>query len=282
MSSRLAPAFGTDGRVALADYEERTVTGFVDLAGAWREVATTGSHNDQPKLSTEDTAIDLKVASSSGTDTAAGTGARKVRVVRLNASMEEQVSDVTLTGTTEVSVTAAADVVGLVGAWVVETGSDRKQAGTISLGTGVWAAGAPANYHGKIPLALHASTPSNAPTGRTHSCVVPIPAGKLGAVLELQVVCEEEALLSLDLWPKSSTSAPRTPPRNLWSGQVQAGVNPPIRFRSPFDLSGTPGQSPPDLPAIPAESWIALSGIQDSAAGSCSVVMTYALLTEIS
>ncbi len=74
------------------------------------------------------------IASSNANDTAAGTGARKIRVVFLNTAMVEKEEIVTLNGTTGVNM-AALDVALLQKMEATEVGSNGGNVGTISIYT---------------------------------------------------------------------------------------------------------------------------------------------------
>jgi len=87
------------------------------------------------------TATRRSLVSTSANDTAAGTGARKVRIVYLDGYLDGPFSeDVILTGTTPVN-TVADDIRFIESLTVTEAGSSGANGGTISLMTGLTGAG---------------------------------------------------------------------------------------------------------------------------------------------
>lgn len=95
-------------------------------------------------------AIQMKVSSSSASDTGSGTGARTVLVAGLDADYNEISEVVTLTGQTEVLTTNT--FIRVFRAYVVTAGSGNTAAGTIYIGTGTVTAGVPATVYAEIPL----------------------------------------------------------------------------------------------------------------------------------
>lgn len=84
------------------------------------------------------------VRSSNANDTAAGTGARQIRLTYLTAAFELKTEDITLNGTSAVA-TVASDIAYVESMVVIAVGSNGGNVGTISLyvnaagGAGVWA-----------------------------------------------------------------------------------------------------------------------------------------------
>lgn len=76
--------------------------------------------------------IQMRVVSSSANDTAAGTGARTVRLVYLDADYVTRTEDITLNGTTPVN-TVATNILRVQDLHVRSTGSGSSSAGTITL-----------------------------------------------------------------------------------------------------------------------------------------------------
>lgn len=98
------------------------------------------------------------VSSSSAADTAAGTGARTVLVMGLDANFTEQQEIVTLNGTTAVA--TVNQYLRLLNLVVLTAGSGTTQAGDIYVGTGVVTAGVPATVYLKAPIGYNASQSS--------------------------------------------------------------------------------------------------------------------------
>ena len=92
----------------------------------------------------------MKVSSTSASDTAAGTGARTIRVDGLNASYNEISEFVTLNGQTPVLTTNT--FIRVFRSFVVTAGSANTAAGTIYVGDGVMTAGVPATIYAEIPI----------------------------------------------------------------------------------------------------------------------------------
>ena len=92
----------------------------------------------------------MKVSSSSANDTAAGTGARTIRVEGLNANYNEISEVVTLNGHTAVLTTNI--FIRVFRSFVVTAGSTNTAAGTIYVGDGVVTAGVPATIYAEIPF----------------------------------------------------------------------------------------------------------------------------------
>lgn len=92
----------------------------------------------------------MKVSSTSASDTAAGTGARTIRVDGLNASYNEISEIVTLNGQTPVVTTNV--FIRVFRSFVITAGSANTAAGTIYVGDGVVTAGVPATAYAVIPL----------------------------------------------------------------------------------------------------------------------------------
>ena len=93
-------------------------------------------------------ALQLKVSSSSASDTAAGTGARTVVVAGLDANYNEISETVTLNGQTAVLTTQS--FLHINDAYVATTGSGLSAAGDIYFGDGVVTAGVPATVYDLI------------------------------------------------------------------------------------------------------------------------------------
>jgi len=79
-------------------------------------------------------ALAMTIVSSNANDTAAGTGARTVRVIGLNANYEEVSQTVSLNGTTTVSIPTS--LIRVYRAFVVTAGSGNTAAGTITIANG--------------------------------------------------------------------------------------------------------------------------------------------------
>lgn len=92
----------------------------------------------------------MKVSSTSANDTAAGTGARTIRVDGLNANYNEISEVVTLNGQTPVVTTNV--FIRVFRSFVITAGSANTAAGTIYVGDGVVTAGVPATVYAVIPL----------------------------------------------------------------------------------------------------------------------------------
>lgn len=91
------------------------------------------------------TASVMKVSSSSANDTSAGTGARTILVVGLDANYNSQSETVTLSGQTAVN--TANSYLRITYTELLSTGSGNAQAGTIYIGTGTVTAGVPATIY---------------------------------------------------------------------------------------------------------------------------------------
>jgi hypothetical protein len=90
-------------------------------------------------------AAKVDVTSSSAADTSAGTGARTIRLIGLDASYKLLVEDLTMNGQT--AVTSAGSFLRLFGAEVLTAGTGLINAGDIHIvktGTSTWTAGVPA------------------------------------------------------------------------------------------------------------------------------------------
>ena len=92
----------------------------------------------------------MKVSSTSADDTAAGTGARTIRVDGLNANYNEISEIVTLNGQTPVVTNNV--FIRVFRSFVITAGSADTAAGTIYIGDGVVTAGVPATIYAVIPL----------------------------------------------------------------------------------------------------------------------------------
>ena len=90
----------------------------------------------------------LKVSSSDGADTGAGTGARTVRLYGLNATYDEVTEDITLTGQTEV--VSSTSYIRIHRMEVLTAGSGGANAGVVYAGTGTVTAGVPATVYSSI------------------------------------------------------------------------------------------------------------------------------------
>lgn len=101
-------------------------------------------------------AIQMKVSSSSASDTALGTGARTVFVYGLDANYREISETVTLDGQTAVLTTNS--YLRVSRAYVVTAGSGGTAAGDIYVGTGVVTAGVPATVYAVITLGENQTT----------------------------------------------------------------------------------------------------------------------------
>jgi len=104
------------------------VTGYVGTSSAAAYAIRATAYTPQG------TDAQRSIASSSANDTAAGTGARKVRITYLNTAMQEKTEDITLNGTTGVNTTSL-DMALLQKMEVIEVGSGGGNAGTISIYT---------------------------------------------------------------------------------------------------------------------------------------------------
>ena len=91
------------------------------------------------------TASVMKVSSSSANDTSAGTGARTILVVGLDANYNSQSETVTLSGQTAVNTVNS--YLRITYTELLSTGSGNAQAGTIYIGTGTVTAGVPATVY---------------------------------------------------------------------------------------------------------------------------------------
>lgn len=87
----------------------------------------------------------MKVSSSSADDAAAGTGARTLLVIGLDANYVTQSETVTLNGQTAVNTTKS--YLRITYTEILSTGSGNAQAGTIYIGTGVVTSGVPATVY---------------------------------------------------------------------------------------------------------------------------------------
>jgi hypothetical protein len=92
----------------------------------------------------------VKISSTSASDTDAGTGARTVTIVGLDASHNEITETVTLNGTTAVTTTNS--FLHFNSGYVATAGSSNSAAGDIYIGTGTVTAGIPAVVLGVIKL----------------------------------------------------------------------------------------------------------------------------------
>lgn len=112
--------------------------------------------------------VGMSVASSSALDTAAGTGARTVRVEGIKATGAKFSEDVTLNGTTEVALTNT-DAIAINRAYVLTAGSGGVNAGDIYVGDGTFTAGVPAEIFNKILAGYGQSLHGlySSPTGRS-------------------------------------------------------------------------------------------------------------------
>ena len=90
-------------------------------------------------------AIVMKVSSSSANDTSAGTGARTILVVGLDANYASQSEIVTLNGQTAVNTVNS--YLRISYTEILSTGSGNAQAGTIYIGTGTVTTGVPATIY---------------------------------------------------------------------------------------------------------------------------------------
>jgi hypothetical protein len=98
----------------------------------------------------------MKVSSSSANDTAAGTGARTVRVVGLNASYNVVSEIVTLSGQTAVDTVNT--YLRINDFYVLTAGSGNTAAGTLYVGTGSVTSGVPATVYSQIQTAYNAQS----------------------------------------------------------------------------------------------------------------------------
>ena len=97
----------------------------------------------------------LKVSSSSADDNSAGTGARTIVLMGLDANYNEISETITLNGQTAVNTVKSFLRVNYL--YVTTVGSGGTAAGTIYVGTGVVTAGVPATIYGQIAVGDNAS-----------------------------------------------------------------------------------------------------------------------------
>lgn len=95
-----------------------------------------------------DTAVTMTISSDSANDTAVGSGARRVRVMGLDEYYNEVAIDVTLNGTTGVTLPTKMLIVYRM--YILSVGSGGTNAGSIWVGTGDITAGVPAVKHAGI------------------------------------------------------------------------------------------------------------------------------------
>lgn len=105
-------------------------------------------------LSFPDNAIQMKVSSSSTSDTSAGTGARTIVLEGLDADHNEISETVTLNGQTAVTTTKS--YLHINNAYVASAGSGLSAAGSIYIGTGTVTAGVPATIYDIIAFDYNA------------------------------------------------------------------------------------------------------------------------------
>lgn len=94
------------------------------------------------------TATALTISSASTDDTAAGTGARTIRVFYLDANYNEQTADITMNGQSAAATTITA--LRVYRAYVLTAGSGGVNAGNIWIGSGTITTGVPANKYAAI------------------------------------------------------------------------------------------------------------------------------------
>lgn len=99
------------------------------------------------------------VSSSSANDTAAGTGARTVRVSGVNASFVRVTEDVTMNGTTAVALVKSYMTIDSM--IVLTAGSGLTNAGNIYAGTGLLTAGKPTVVHARMSIGTTSTYPGN-------------------------------------------------------------------------------------------------------------------------
>lgn len=107
----------------------------------------------------------LKVSSDSANDTSAGTGARTVTVVGLDANYAEVIETVTLNGLTSVNTTTS--FLRMYRAYLATVGSGGTNAGAIYVGTGTVTSGVPATIYTEIEIGV----------GQTLQAFYTVPAG---------------------------------------------------------------------------------------------------------
>lgn len=114
-----------------------------------------------------DTALQMKVSSTSASDTSDGTGARTVLIQGLDANHDEISEVVTLTGQTAVLTTQSFLHINY--AMVATAGSGLSAAGDIYIGTGTVTAGVPATVYGIIKFNYNNTTTGSytVPAGHT-------------------------------------------------------------------------------------------------------------------
>lgn len=144
--------------------------------GRNREITTTTDPEDiwsvggaYPFLTSS---INIYVASTSGSDTAAGNGAKEIKVEGLDENYYEQEESFTLNGQTPVTGSKTFSRVNR--AFITYAGSNEVNDGNINIGYGTWSSGVPSNYISQIPTL----------EGQTQQAVYTVPKDKRAYLLK--------------------------------------------------------------------------------------------------
>ena len=157
-----------------------TIAGYnSDVDTSWEMITPVGD------LSYAAAALQMTVSSSSTSDTAAGTGARTVLIVGLDADYAVISESVTMNGQTAVTTTKSFLRVNSM--LVTTAGSGLANAGIIYIGTGTVTSGVPATIYNLIPVGFNNATSSQ----------YTVPAGYTGYLSVVRIGLAQDAGTSL-------------------------------------------------------------------------------------
>ena len=175
-------------------------------------------------------ATQMTVSSSSANDTAAGTGARTVRIEGLDADYNEISEDIILNGQTPV--TTVKSYLRINRGVVLTAGSGGKNAGIIRAGTGTVTSGVPAN----VFLSIDGDGDN-----QTLMCLWTVPAGYTAFMVQTNVstgnASQTPALLDTSIVARPFGGVFNTQERiTLKDGNQLQGYNFPLRFTEKTDI----------------------------------------------
>ena len=224
-----------------------TISGYnPDIDTTWESLIPSGGFIAYPA-----TAVQMKVSSSSASDTAAGVGARTVTITGLDGNWNELSETVTLNGQTTVLTTSLFFRVN--GLSVASAGTSLANVGDIYFGNGVVTAGVPATIYDMIPAGFN--------NRQTHAYSVP--AGYTGYIVAARFVMAQSAGADI-VWARLTTTNSDNIKRSAAVAQLNNGVL-PLTISMPIP--------------VPEKTTIAGEGLGNAANNFCSSLFQIVLIS---